>query len=907
MKSFFTFSKLRALCVLAVPFLLTLPTKAVLDVNVNGMSDLWEKQHNSGDLFPNTFLGTNDPDQDGWTNATEAVAGTDPYLANPPDGIIATTIAPTTTFGAFTLTWPTIAGKNYRLQASSNLINWLNVGNTIIGTTTSHTLGISAVQPDTTVPPKLFWRIVASDLDTDTDGLTNAEEVRLGLDPANAMNIPGIPDLWLATHFFNELLTVGLSAVVANPDADGDGRTIQQENADGTDPNKADTDEDGLNDSIDADPLDAIVNWQTTGRPNFAVIEIPVVNLEELQYVDHSQNGTILFRRTPINQQSSAVMIDKQQNVHELSEVWFHHLHDDLVPSWKSTATSDYSLYDPLTNTYQPWNLPVNHPDGISDVRNGLVLGNYWISQNPQDGLLRRSPQGDALPGQAAETNAQYSYIDKDANITSTNQYWAKQPDSSYTAKQFPATPNLVQASVSCATHTQIIAGVEKKWALVSRSGAPGLLISENGGGFNKATKRFGSKNLKAVTRQGWIFDDQFNVWTGQQWQTLLEILGSDYTQAELLGINDEGLAVAKITKSGQPMKIGLLVPVEIVPDAGMIGVIGDVVKSVLPGSTVKHFVTPKKSAELAQEYVELKAAGVNAQTFSQLFEWEGGIAGSSAEKRKVNRDEAGKTEIKIKVKQGGAIAAKMNVWCVWATMTARFEDGTGFSPNNDLLMASFDMSNLGKSYKKDKDDAEDKFVFDVDGVKIIHRGEAFTTGIEWKSAISPTSMFQITEEAPDLTQLIPKEPETLLKYDNGRAYYTHWDIPRYRKKVMLFDGAIITQEQDWVIDDDTNYTRDEDPYEQASGTASAEIYSIDGPGCQPYKKFKLGQYIGEVPNTTSFTVNHVFQEWTRVRIADKWYNISEKYDWWSNVKINKVNGIWTSDIQKIGTGIEEK
>ncbi len=573
MKSFFTSSKLRARSVLAVHLLLLAPIHAVLDVNVNGMSDLWERQHNSGDLFPNTFLGTADPDTDGWTNATESIAGTNPHRANPPDGIIATTIAPTTTFGAFTLTWPTIAGKNYRLQASTNLINWLNVGNPIIGTTPSHTLGISAIQPDTTVPPKLFWRIVASDIDTDTDGLTNAEEVRLGLDPANAMNIPGIPDLWLATHFFNELLTVGLTAVVANPDADGDGRSIQQENADGTDPNKADTDDDGLNDSIDADPLDPIINWQKTGSPNFAVIEISITNVADLTYCDHSANGTILLGRPVANGQPTAVIIDKQQNVDEIPRttvngidegIWLTHLHDDLVPSVINTATSDDSLYDPVTNTYQAWDCPTNYQDMICDVRDGLVIGRNWLNVSSFDDLMRRSPQGDALPGQDPASNSQYAYIDKDANITSTNQYWAKQPDGSYTAKQFPATTNLTQASVACATHTQLIAGVEKKWNLVTRSGAPGLLISENGGVFHKATKRFGSRNLRAVTRQGWIFDDQFKLWTGQQWQTLLEILGSDYTQAELLGINDEGLAVAKIKKLNQPMKIALLLPVEI-------------------------------------------------------------------------------------------------------------------------------------------------------------------------------------------------------------------------------------------------------------------------------------------------------------------------------------------------------
>jgi hypothetical protein len=243
-----------------------------------------------------------------------------------------------------------------------------------------------------------------------------------------------------------------------------------------------------------------------------------------------------------------------------------------------------------------------------------------------------------------------------------------------------------------------------------------------------------------------------------------------------------------------------------------------------------------------------------------------------------------------------------MNVWCIWATMTARFEDGTGFSANNDLKMEDYLMSNLGKSYKKD----ETKWITDTDGVRIDYILEGFTTGIEWKSAISPTSMFALTEEIPDLTEMTPKEQEPLLKYDNGRAYYSHWDIPRFRKKTMIYDNVVFSEELDWKIDDDESYSRDEDPYEQPSGIASAEIFSIDGPGCKAIKENKNGILIKEIPNVTSFSIKHVFKEWTRVRIAEKWYDISEKHDWWSNVRINKVNGVWTSDIQKIGTGIEE-
>ncbi|MEO7099955.1 MAG: hypothetical protein ABI162_11375 [Luteolibacter sp.] len=113
-----------------------------------------------------------------------------------------------------------------------------------------------------------------------------------------------------------------------------------------------------------------------------------------------------------------------------------------------------------------------------------------------------------------------------------------------------------------------------------------------------------------------------------------------------------------------------ILQQIDIVPDDNMAGVIGDVVKSVQPGSSIKHFVSPKKTTELSQDYVELKATGVDAAQFDQFLEWDGGEAGSASNKRKVKRDTAGCTEVKIKVKEGGAVACQMDVWVVWSDVT---------------------------------------------------------------------------------------------------------------------------------------------------------------------------------------------------------------------------------------------
>jgi len=236
-----TLSHFRALGVFAIlAATVTTPAQAILDTNTNGLSDVWEKQHNNGTLFPNTFLATNDEDQDGWTNAKEAIAGTDPFQANPPDGIVAVEITTSLVPGAFTLSWPTLIGKNYQLKVSTDLVTWTSLGDPITTTQNTHTIGINTTQPDNTIPANVFWQVAVTDLDTDDDGLTDAEELPLGLDTQNAFTVIGIPDLWLAQNFYEELLASGLAGVELDLDPDGDGYTTGEEFLNGTDPNNSD-------------------------------------------------------------------------------------------------------------------------------------------------------------------------------------------------------------------------------------------------------------------------------------------------------------------------------------------------------------------------------------------------------------------------------------------------------------------------------------------------------------------------------------------------------------------------------------------------------------------------------------------------------------------------------------------
>ncbi len=108
-----------------------------------------------------------------------------------------------------------------------------------------------------------------------------------------------------------------------------------------------------------------------------------------------------------------------------------------------------------------------------------------------------------------------------------------------------------------------------------------------------------------------------------------------------------------------------------------MAGVVGDVVKPVSVTSKIRHFVTPRKTGQLNQEYVILKAENINAEDITennpkQIFVWDGGeeVPGKPLQRR-VKRDAAGRTIVRIKAKQGGMVAAEMQVWVVWCEVTA--------------------------------------------------------------------------------------------------------------------------------------------------------------------------------------------------------------------------------------------
>jgi uncharacterized protein (DUF1800 family) len=143
-----------------------------IDLNSNGVSDVWEQIYNASSLDP-----TSDADGDGVSNGTESLAGTDPFDASSFPKIAAFGKWPTN----FSVTIPAELGKQYQLQSALALgsTNWIS-GPAVIcrsGTNVTLSSGVGAAPQ--------FFRIAISDVDSDGDGLSDWEEYKLGLNPLN--------------------------------------------------------------------------------------------------------------------------------------------------------------------------------------------------------------------------------------------------------------------------------------------------------------------------------------------------------------------------------------------------------------------------------------------------------------------------------------------------------------------------------------------------------------------------------------------------------------------------------------------------------------------------------------------------------------------------------------------------
>ncbi len=159
------------------------PVLPFVDLNGNGMSDVWEVAYGwTGNL-------TADDDGDGQNNLEESAAGTDPFDPTSVFRISGFTVVPQ----AYLVRWSSVAGKRYQVEASFSLNeeDFQPVGDPVAGTGGQV---LAAVPVSGTPYPLVRLRVLAEnpaialatplldDMDTDGDGISDVAEYAAGTD-----------------------------------------------------------------------------------------------------------------------------------------------------------------------------------------------------------------------------------------------------------------------------------------------------------------------------------------------------------------------------------------------------------------------------------------------------------------------------------------------------------------------------------------------------------------------------------------------------------------------------------------------------------------------------------------------------------------------------------------------------
>ncbi len=743
------------------------------------------------------------------------------------------------TTGVFTLSWWGKAGRTYFIQQSFDLINWQYVPSIESGADAVCGLNFSCSDP------RQFWRLKYTDVytenaatdDFDYDGLTNQQELNLGLDPfAYDTDGDGLGDSWEVAHGLDPKSAAGVNGALGDPD--GDLLSNQDEQSNATDPHDADSDDDTLNDYAEA------MTYLT--NPNVADSEGDGLG-------DAAE--VLVYLTDPWDWDTDG---DSLSDVAEINTYLTNPLNKDSDSDGLNDAAE--------VNTYQTNpNVADSDGDGITD-KSEVMQGTNANSASSRPAFESVEIVGDGAQG-----------VRKSKQMTITLPQGAR----SY----------LVLIAVQSAEFPN--------WTVLQSpfDDVVDWKITPAGG-----TVLQGEKHVNELHADWEQSQADGTSYLGLSPVALVKV---ETIQGSATGTTSVQIEVGakNVSDDALPTTVAVqVVPISIEPDANMAGVLGDVVKSVNPNSAVKHFVTPKKSTELAQDYVELKAVGVTAAQITdgnanQIVQWEGGEAVPNEPlKRRVKRDAATPTTVKIKAKQGGAVGAQMVVWVVWCdppTVTngaASFDQVTEQQTVNGIPILNV---NVGASWHYT---AFRKFKFvikpvsmcdpnnqerpNLSGAKVndppgASKDYSFNPNIKADSA---TNKWDVSRQI----KVTLRNPNSIPKASLEQLYPTAFCVnqPKANDSVIAFPGNPAEGNDDPIlspVDEDT------DPYQAvASGDLQhgiGELTSIDAPSLAVKKSWGAAAY--------HFGAEYNFREFCRLEITNSsrstgtfWFRISDYSDW---------------------------
>ncbi len=812
----------------------------ITDVNpADGLDDHWQARYQitAAQKFQ-------DPDGDGRKNIEESVVGTNPLVADIPwdsAGAQQTQAAAGPT--SFTLSIPqTMPTYRYTLQWTTDLQTYTTApvtnnprwGNGLLRTDTCDTSGY----------PRLFFRYLVEDPDTDSDLVRDWPEIHVfGTDP--------------------NLI-----------DSDFDGFTDGYEVRRGTNPALS---EDGPLDQA----LARLLHVQALATVYFTLYDDPNASPDQRLTAWNSFQAAVAELEAYLLELASNTTnpgtLDTIDSVgDDLDDV------DDDVDDTPSTM---YLEVDWLDSGYegegefkiwkQKWRWTLTDPmDPESDAQ--------WETDG--DAIIDNSGHGTGMGGWQTGTNSGTNATLEIAQMPPATGDYVEEGGGDFRTASSHWTFDPVEQPNDPPEHDGTVEG--EVYFTTFKIGGNEVFMMQNR---TFRGKRSGdgdqSNNLAGIFLKDSIYDDGVSPPVETSGPVSLFLASNETISSGTITIS--AVAATLGATANQSIK-----DIDIVPADGVARVVGDVIPTAKANSLIRHFVTPKESDDIPDDYVELQASGTDAATFDSKYEWEGGVAGSAANKRKVKRDTTGKTEVKLK-KKAGAVLVQMNVWVVWATMSA---DIAGVSRITE--------GQLGKQ-----------------SARLGNNQFIAGAAIEWTATIQPQSVIT-DEDIPDLETQIRKRPPGKNKgvpylgnEDATDSEFAGWDVTR-RIHLRAFKGPNLEQIGADDPDDSTHYlapqdfpsdpvegnddpnveTEDDNPYDDSEpGKAAGTLMSFDLPSAT----YSDNQRAPFGPAGTGFDgdrlkVELTFQEFVRVQIGQKWYRCSGYMPWRHHYKLSRVSGKWT-------------